>query len=67
MPVEEKVLNLSNIYGYARLFATLVKDNVMEEKPLADMLYGWYLSNITAYNDRYNQNLLPLEKEVFYS
>lgn len=66
MPVEEKVLNLSNIYGYARLFATLVKDNVMEEKHLADMLYGWYLSNITAYNDRYNQNLLPLEKEVFY-
>ena len=52
--MEKKVLDLSDIQGYARLYATLVNDGAMEENRLAHTTYAWYLSNIAAYNDSYD-------------
>lgn len=63
--MEKKVLDLSDIQGYARLYATLVNDGAMEENRLAHTTYAWYLSNIAAYNDSYDARLVPVNEETF--
>ena len=63
--MEKKVLDLSELQGYARLYATLMNDSAMEKNRMAHTMYTWYLSNIAAYNDRYNARLVPVSEEIF--
>ena len=46
---EERTLDLTNLYGFARLYQTLVQDGG-GKRSTADMLYGCYLANIAACN-----------------
>ena len=64
--MEKSVCDLSNVYGYARLFVTLKQDGLIDCMQLGDKMYGWYCSNITAYNKSHNADVVPLESEIFY-
>lgn len=65
--MENTVLDLSNIYGYERLYSMLLRDNAGWNGTISDMLYKCYIANITGYNDSLGLKLLePLEKEIFY-
>jgi hypothetical protein len=65
--MDNTVLDLSNIYGYERLYCTLLKDNSGWDDSIADMLYNCYIANIAGYNDAKGEVILePLEKEIFY-
>lgn len=61
----DEVKDLSNIYGFVRLFSTLTRDG-SNKRNTSDMLYGCYLSNMDAYNERYGADLEPLEPSIFY-
>ena len=61
---EEKTLDLSNLYGFARLYKTLVRDGG-GKRSTSDMLYGCYLANISACN-KDGMDLQPVEPEIFF-
>ena len=61
---EEKALDLSNLYGFARLYQTLVQDGG-GKRSTSDMLYGCYLANISACN-KDGMDLQPVEPEIFF-
>ena len=46
---EERTLDLTNLYGFARLYKTLVQDGG-GKRSTSDMLYGCYLANISLCN-----------------
>lgn len=60
-----EVLDLHNTYGFARLFKTLTQDGA-SLRITGDMLYGCYLANIDAYNERYDVSNECVEPEIFY-
>lgn len=57
-----EVRDLHNIYGFERLYLTLIADGGNGRRT-SDVLYGCYLANIKAFNERYRENLEP---EIFY-
>lgn len=61
---EEKILDLTNLYGFARLYKTLVQDGG-GKRSTSDMLYGCYLANISACN-KGGMDLQPVEPEIFF-
>ncbi len=61
---EEKTLDLTNLYGFARLYKTLVQDGG-RKRSTGDMLYGCYLANISACN-KSGMDLQPVEPEIFF-
>ncbi len=62
---EEKALDLSNLYGFARLYKTLVQDGG-GKRSTSDMLYGCYLANISTCN-KGGMHLQPVEPDEFFS
>lgn len=60
-----EVRDLHNIYGFERLYQTLIADGGNGRRT-SDVLYGCYLANIKAFNERYGENLEPLEPEIFF-
>lgn len=61
---EEKALDLTNLYGFARLYQTLVRDGG-GKRSTGDTLYGCYLANISLCN-KSGMTLQPVEPEIFY-
>ena len=61
---QNEVLDLHNIYGFAQLYATLTRDG-SPARTTSDLLYQCYCANISAYNNRYGESLVPLEPEIF--
>ena len=61
---KEGVLDLSNLYGFARLYKTLVQDGG-GKRSTSDMLYGCYLANISACNKN-GMALQSVEPEIFF-
>lgn len=61
---EERTLDLTNLYGFARLYQTLVQDGG-GTRSTCDMLYGCYLANISACN-KDGMALQPVEPEIFF-
>ena len=61
---KEGVLDLSNLYGFVRLYKTLVQDGD-GKRSTSDMLYGCYLANISACNKN-GMALQSVEPEIFF-
>lgn len=61
---EERTLDLTNLYGFARLYKTLVQDGG-GKRSTSDMLYGCYLANISLCN-KGGMALQPVEPEIFF-
>ena len=61
---EERTLDLTNLYGFARLYKTLVQDGG-GKRSTSDMLYGCYLANISACN-KDGMALQPVEPGIFF-
>ena len=61
---QNEVLDLHNIYGFAQLYVTLTRDG-SPARTTSDLLYQCYCANISAYNNRYGESLVPLEPEIF--
>ena len=61
---EERTLDLTNLYGFARLYKTLVQDG-SGKRSTSDMLYGCYLANISLCN-KGGMALQPVEPEIFF-
>lgn len=65
----ETVLDLTNVYGYARLYNTLVQDGgfgQQDRRNLRQLLYSCYIANLNAVNKQAGTNLVPLEPEIFH-
>lgn len=63
--MQDKVRDLSNIYGFGRLYKTLLQDEAGFPNTMLERLYEWYCSNIAAYNACHEDQLIPLKKEIF--
>jgi len=64
---DNAILDLSDIYGFERLYATLLQTNKDWGDTIIDMLHGCYEANIAGYNESKGETqLVPLEKEIFY-
>lgn len=61
---EERTLDLTNLYGFSRLYQTLVQDGG-GKRSTSDMLYGCYLANISACN-KDGMALQPVEPGIFF-
>ena len=62
-----EVRDLHDIYGFERLYLTLIADGGGTVKYITETLYDAYLSNIAAFNERYGAQIEPLEREPFCS
>lgn len=61
----DEVKNLSSLYGFARLYATLIQDGGNRQQTM-DMLYNCYCANVTAYNAQQGEQIIPVSQSVFY-
>ena len=60
------VTNLSDIYGFARLYATLLAKGELSQQRLFDIMYDWYKANIDEFNDQDGEQLCAVSKEQFW-
>ena len=65
MNEKPEIWDLHNIYGFERLYQTLIADGGNGRRT-SDVLYGCYLANISAFNERHGEDLEPLEPEIFF-
>lgn len=67
--MSEPVLDLTNVYGYARLYTTLVQNggfSQLDRRNLRETLYSCYIANLDAVNKQADAHLVPLEPEMFH-
>lgn len=62
--MEDNIRDLSNVYGHARLYATLTRDGG-NCRYIAEVLYRCYLGNINAMNQERGTRMQPLDRETF--
>ena len=61
-----EIKDLTNIYGFKRLYKTLIKREDMDRKETSDLLYDCYLANRSALAREAELIEPPIEREIFF-
>lgn len=62
---EEKIVDLSDIGGFERLYVSLAQREDGTNRNLSELLYDWYRANLVAQEKNNGREMKPIRKEIF--
>ena len=63
--MEEKIVDLSDIGGFERLYVSLAQREDGTNRNLSELLYDWYRANLVAQEKNNGREMKPIRKEIF--
>lgn len=63
--MEEKIVDLSDIRGFERLYVSLAQREDGISRDLPELLYDWYRANLAAQEENDGREIKPIRKGIF--